>query len=425
MKRLLILNYYHPPQGGVHRIVKFIKYLPDNNWQPIVIAPYPRGIYRYDDSLSKDLQQSQVFRTPSLDPMHLSFSRIDPQTVSRHRGFIGLINNFFIPDNKIGWVPFAVQAALKIFRQNPFDAIFSSAPPFSSHLAGLYIKRLVSRPLICDFRDAWSQPNTLNRGYSSFRLHLNRSIEGSVVRQADMITAINAPILEGLKNIGLKKSAAKVILPQGFDPLDFPLNNTRPRSDKFTIAYTGSLTKYRRIDVLAQALRELLQRKQQLTQKIKIIVAGVYKSEDLAIARHLGVSDYFEFKGHLAHDRTIEILEEATILWFTIGREEGPTVSTSKVYEYLGARKPILASVPGFSPAAQLIRETSTGTVVDPDDYLGLADLIERFFHQWQANRTVFRPDAKALQKYDRRLITSRLAAHLDRLTAEDDAPVI
>ncbi|MDQ7797806.1 MAG: glycosyltransferase [Candidatus Edwardsbacteria bacterium] len=416
MKRLLVLNYYHPPQGGVHRVVKFIKYLPQNGWQPVVIAPHPRGIYRYDDSLSKDLRQAQVFRTGSLDPMHLSSSRIDPETVSRHRGFIELINNFFIPDNKIGWVPFAVQAALKIFRQEPFDAIFSSAPPFSSHLAGLSIKRLVSRPLVCDFRDAWSQPNTLNRGYSSLRLHLNRRLEGLVVRQADMITAINAPILEGLQNIGLKKASAKVVLPQGFDPLDFLPEDSRPGSDSFIIAYTGSLTKYRRIDVLARALRELLQRRPPLAKKIKIILAGVYKPEDLAIARQLGLSEYFEFRGHLAHDRIIEILEAATVLWFTIGREEGPTVSTSKVYEYLGARKPILASIPDSSPAAQLIRETGTGTVLDPDDHLGLADQIGQLFHQWQNQRPVFHPDDKARQKYDRRLITQQLAARLNRL---------
>ena len=40
-KKLLIITYYWPPSGGpgVQRWLKFVKYLPDFNIQPIVYIP--------------------------------------------------------------------------------------------------------------------------------------------------------------------------------------------------------------------------------------------------------------------------------------------------------------------------------------------------------------------------------------------------
>ncbi|MCS4471994.1 hypothetical protein JQ032_01445 [Clostridium botulinum] len=40
MKKVLIIAYYFPPLGwsGVQRTLKFVKYLKDFGWQPIVVT---------------------------------------------------------------------------------------------------------------------------------------------------------------------------------------------------------------------------------------------------------------------------------------------------------------------------------------------------------------------------------------------------
>ncbi|MDI6739276.1 MAG: glycosyl transferase family 1, partial [Candidatus Edwardsbacteria bacterium] len=171
MKRLLVLSYYFPPLGmsGVQRVLKLVKYLPRFGWQPVVVTPGFTGTYAYDQDLLAEAA-APVFRTFSLDPLFLSPQKHDAGLAAR-RGFLAWLNHWFIPDNKIGWIPFAVRAGMRAAQRYPIDAILSSAPPYSSHLAGVILKRALGKPLVSDFRDSWtnytwvSYPTRFHRYY--------------------------------------------------------------------------------------------------------------------------------------------------------------------------------------------------------------------------------------------------------------------
>jgi len=64
--------------------------------------------------------------------------------------------NFFIPDARKGWIPYAVKAAEKILALEPIDAIISTGPPHSTHLAAWQLKQKFKLPWIADFRDPWT-----------------------------------------------------------------------------------------------------------------------------------------------------------------------------------------------------------------------------------------------------------------------------
>jgi hypothetical protein len=137
--------------------------------------------------------------------------------------------------------------------------------------------------------------------------------------------------------------------------------------------------------------------------------------------RKAGLEGRIRAWGFLPHDRIVEMLRRADALWMTVGRNEGPTVSTSKIYEYLGARKPILASVPSDGPAAALIRETGSGQVLDPEDHVSLSRAIAGLCRLRRSGQRAYHGDPAALARYDRREIARRLAGMLDEMVGRSE----
>jgi len=91
-------------------------------------------------------------------------------------------------------------------------------------------------------------------------------------------------------------------------------------------------------------------------------------------------------------------------------------VLTGKVFEYLGAGRPILALAPLDGPAAALIRESQTGTVVDAADVATISQTLEKLYDLWADNKLVYAPNETVVAQYNRRTQTGQLAALFDQL---------
>lgn len=418
MKNLLVLSYYFPPLGmsGVQRTLKFVKYLPENGWHPIVVTPNHRGNYGHDPALLAEVPGADVFRTFSLDPLFLSPPRLGPQSVNKQRGLINLVNAAFLPDNKIGWIPFAVAAGLRIARLMKIDAVYSTAPPYSSHVAAMLIARALRRPLITDYRDAWSQDNPLARRPARIQQRIDRWLEHCVTNHSRMVMAINQEIIDGLRAADPGGSKFHCI-PHGFDPADFAgLPRPDPRQH-FTIAYSGTFTGDRNPEALAAAVRLLAQERPALAADIRIVIAGAHRSQDPGIIERMGLADTFTFRSFLPHHECLAITAKADALWLVIGATEGPTVSSSKLYEYLGAGKPIIASIPANCAAARIIQRTNAGVIVAPGDHRLLAGEIARLYDAKAAGRSVYQPVNVEISTYDRRMIARQFARLLDTVS--------
>lgn len=415
MKRLLVLSYYFPPMGmsGVQRTLKFVKYLPEFGWQPMVLTIKPCGSYGYDPALLDEIPNTEIIRTPSLDPLYLSPSRQRPIAAAR-RGIVAVLNRFFVPDNKLGWIPFALSRGLSFAKKNNVDAIYSTAPPFSSHLAALALKNILRKPLICDFRDAWT--NNPQASYASpLHKYLDLYLEKKVLRSSDRVVAINQEIVDSFiakhPEIGPEKFT---ILPQGFDPADF--EGVKPlKSPKFNIVYTGTFVGKRTPQPLLTALSTIRRSHPQIFNDIQVIFAGTHRKQDIDIVRQARLDQTVEFKGYLPHRESIALLIGADLLWLVIDPCEGNTVATSKLYEYLGAKKPILANVPEDGAAAKLIKETSSGTIIPNTEPDSMAVKIVEYYDLYKKNKNNSLPTG--IDIYNRRNIAGLLSDELNRLT--------
>src|SRR5690606_15452679 len=121
MKKVLIIAYYWPPAGGpgVQRWLKFVKYLPDFEIEPIVYVPENATYPILDQELESEINKNiTILKQPINEPYKLAsiFSKKSTTTISsgiikaeKKQSFVEKIllnvrGNFFIPDARVGWV---------------------------------------------------------------------------------------------------------------------------------------------------------------------------------------------------------------------------------------------------------------------------------------------------------------------------------
>ncbi len=95
---------------------------------------------------------------------------------------------------------------------------------------------------------------------------------------------------------------------------------------------------------------------------------------------------------------------EALLLLIPDAGGRGRGVLSGKVFEYIAARRPILAAVPPDGAAAELIRETGAGVVAAPDDVDALRDALVELDRRFRNGGL---PDVELSEEWRRRLARS------------------
>lgn len=415
-RRVLVIAYYFPPMGlsGVQRTAKFVKFLPKFGWQPTVITSEPRGYFAFDDSLWSEIQDAgiEVIRAGGWDPTRLFRKRrvVALPNECRRRWFSAVSQLLFIPDNKIGWYPAAVNAGRVALRKKPHDVIFSTAPPYTAHLVGRTLSRRTGVPLVLDFRDDWVG-NPRHVYATTLHRSLSARLERKALRTARGIVVINDQIRRNLvaRNADVVPSSSVHVISQGFDPEDFDgpaAKNSRP--ERFTLLYSGVFYDAQTPVFFLQALADLFTRRADLRERIDAVFAGLLPESALESARELGVDANVRHVGYLPHDELLQHLVSADVLWMTVGRQEGAeTISTGKLFEYFGSRKPVLGLVPRGAAREALVHY-GAAAIVEPDSVAEISAAIERLYDAWERGDLPDPSDA-AVEQYDRIALTERL----------------
>ena len=419
-RRVLVVAYYFPPMGlsGVQRIAKLVKYLPQSGWEPTVLSVKPRGYFAYDESLAREMQDAgiRVIRTRSVDPTRL-FGR--SQTVAlpeegRRKRLAHLSQWVFVPDNKVGWIPFAWKAGQALLRAERFDAILSTAPPYTAHLIGALLARAFDLPLLLDYRDDWVG-NPRHTYPTRFHRFLNRFLEGWAMRSAAGAMTINEPIRQSISRRSPRTPV--YIVPQGYDPSDFNLpDHGSELSTQATCSerpvmrwvYSGVFYDAQTPDYFLRALAVFLYKHPLARREVQARFVGLVPQTSQALAKQLGLEDVVHYTGYLSHNEAVGEVKAADVLWMTIGRRPGAEgISTSKLFEYFGARKPILALVPEGA-ARDALQPHGASLVVPPDDVSSIADALETWYGAWKEGRLPD-PDWTYVQSFDRQAIAQRV----------------
>lgn len=426
IRRVLIVAYYFPPMGlsGVQRVAKFAKYLPQHGWEPTILTVKPGGYYAFDASLSEEIEQAdiQVVRTSSLDPTRLFGRRqsVDMPGAARRKWWRRFTQLLFIPDNKIGWFPMAFRRGRRLLRDQDFDAIFSSGPPYTAHLIASALSRRTGTPLVVDYRDDWI--GSTHHGYpTALHRRLHERLEDRVIRQTARVVTINPYIQQALVRRHPQKRDAVRVIPHGFDPQDFadeaahggaelpePANDREP-SNRMTFLYSGVFYDAQQPDSFLRALAQLFERHPEARTSITAKFAGHFPTSGRALVRRLGIDNNVRLYGYLPHAQVVRLLKDADVLWMAVGRQEGEKqVSTSKLFEYFGSRKPVLGLVPSGA-AKDAIAAYGAGICTPPDAIGAVTDALDGLYRQWKGG-TLPIPDEEDVRPFDRQNLAAQLA---------------
>lgn len=318
--RILFIAYYFPPLGGVGviRVSKFIKYLKRKGYEISVITIRDIPYYLYDKDLLKEIEGINIYQTESLDFARLLYHLgIRKKFSYAGTSYSHFLNKLLFPDAKIGFLPFAYSLSKKIIEKEKPSYIFATAPPYTSLLIGLLLKKSFSLPLISDFRDPY--PTGIIPPPFYFRKILN-SLRDKIVRNSDIVLSCH---YENLKYLGNRA----IWLPNGYDPEDFILKgwNFPTRS----ILYAGNLDKNsQEIFLLAEDLKE--------SSDLKIYLVG---NIDSSLKKEIINYSNVVYLGTFPHKEVCSLMKGADYLLYLSKPNQ---IVGLKLFEYIGAQKPII-----------------------------------------------------------------------------------
>lgn len=420
MPRLLLVSYYYPPSGGsgVQRPLKMSRYLPDFGWDVTVLtvdpdyAAYPNP----DPSLLADVPPAvRVVRTRAWDPYAAYARLLGKQKAdlvgvgglkaagdagARQRLAAWLRANVFLPDARVGWVPFALRRARQLHADRPFDAVFTTAPPMSLHLVGLAFAPATGVPWVADFRDPWTDRYDVQRlPRARAALAFDRRMERAVLRRASRVVTVSPALARSLE---VRRGASVDVLPNGFDEADFAAPAPALDTGVFTLAFVGNLVEHYDLAALWAALARL--KAEGALEGVRLRLVGNLAAPLRAAAEAAGLAPHLDEVPYVPHAEAVAEMRRASALLLPIPRADGAEgILTGKLFEYLAAGRPLVGIGPPEGDAAEIVASAEAGAFFGWDDADGLHAYLARLLAAHRAGTPALGAAPRAARAYSRR----------------------
>jgi hypothetical protein len=374
----LLITYYWPPAGGagVHRWLRMSRYFKENNVNLHVYCPQDAAWPIIDTQLNAEVSSDlTIVRRKIFEPHRYLGSKNNPNkgagiTQNQKAGLIQRLiiwirGNLFIPDARVCWIRPSARFLKNYLKEHPeIDTVISTGPPHSMHLIARRLKsHFPQLNWVADFRDPWTEidfyQELLPGKWADSR---HKRLEKAVLSEANTIVTVSAACAEGLSSIVGRKVE---VVTNGFIFPDFDEKQVE-LDKKFTIAHFGSMPYSRNPAALWIALENLLLRLPALREHLEIKLVGSVDFKIHEILEEKGLATYVNSISSVSHAESLQ-LQLQTQLLLLIANNSGNTkgILTGKFFEYLGAKRPILAIGEKESDLAQAMHNTQAGFFAD------------------------------------------------------------
>ena len=420
-KKVLIVTYYWPPAGGpgVQRWLKFIKYLPDFNIEPIVYIPKNPTYPILDESLTSEVSDHlTILSQPIKEPYRFArlLSKNKSNTISKgiikekksqsviEKLMLFVRGNYFIPDARKTWIKPSVAFLSGYIAKENINIVITTGPPHSMHLIGLQLKKRLGVKWLADFRDPWTSIGYHKQLKLTTRSQQNhKKLESEVLNTADKVIVTSFTTKKEFESITNKPIE---VITNGYDKHDIGHVDL---DIKFTMSHIGSLLSKRNPEVLWQVLKDLVLEHHGFSNNFQLNLVGTVSEEVLESIAYNKLSDYNNDVGYLSHKESVTIQKKSQILLLIeIDSDETKGIIPGKLFEYMASNRPIIAIGPDASDVEVIIKDTNTGKYFSYNDYDALKSTILNYFSAYKKGELQSHPIG--LQKYSRRNLTKTLA---------------
>ncbi|HVP36415.1 MAG TPA: glycosyltransferase [Terriglobales bacterium] len=447
-KKVLIIAYNFPPLGGggVQRTLKFSRYLPLFSWEPTVLTVSNPYAPLWDYSLVKELPTDlQVFKAPAFElsrwenrffslfkagsksgtekkekGSHIPLE-VEPSP-SNLRANLKKIYGFLtfwlrVPDDQVGWVPAAILEGLSLLRSKKIDLIYTTSPPHSSQLIGLFLSKLSGKPWVADFRDDWLEDEQRISHYPGFYLKMEKKLGERLINSTSCMIA-NTEFKKEVYDRNYPQAKRIEVIQNGFDAEDLMKagqNQDKWQDGKFHLCHTGYF--YPGIALpFFETLKEFLLEHPELRGKIQIDLVGYLEKEyqDAITKNQLG--DVIKLWGYVEHLSSINFLLKSHLLLHLIGSdgEFWKGVVAGKLYEYLASGKPILSFAPGGGESEKMIQQAKSGWVLDLNNRTGIKRKLKELYELFLKGELKVEQNKSYVEGFERKNLTRKLSLVFD-----------
>lgn len=426
MHKVLIISYYWPPAGGpgVQRWLKFVKYLPEFQIHPVVYIPENPKYPITDNSLLKEIPEHvTVYQNKIFEPYNLAGFLSKSKTKQISSGVISNSNasllektllwirgNMFIPDARKYWVKPSVRFLKDIIKKEQIDTIITTGPPHSLHLIGLELKRILDVKWLADFRDPWTSigyHSKLRLTKASQKKH--RELEIKVACSCDKLLVTSKTTKVEFESITSKPIH---VITNGYDipESDLPFSAL---DKKFTLSHIGSLLTGRNPENLWKVLLEIIDENEAFRNVFQLNLIGVVGNDVLKCIHDNGLKSYTRIKEYVTHEEAVNYQRKSQLLLLAeIDSPDTRGIIPGKLFEYLAAKRPILAIGPTDWEVAEIVTRTNSGVIFNYNSASDLKAVLLNWFHLYQQGKLMV--SSVNIKAYNRRMLTAKLAELLE-----------
>ncbi|MCI0433656.1 MAG: glycosyltransferase family 4 protein [Gemmatimonadetes bacterium] len=281
----------------------------------------------------------------------------------------------WLPDDRQGWMAAAIHRGRQLAR-NGFDVLYSSAPPYSVHLAGLMIRRRMKARWIAEFRDPWTdnpwKPRFVRTRWSDA---IDRWLERRCLMRADHVVSVTESVASLFRaRPGIDPDRIVVVrngieIPQNIVPANGTGNGR--------ILYVGNLYHARDPRPFLRSLASLHDSGRLPAGAGVDFVGACSHFQGVAIpefAAGLGIGELVNVQEPVPHEVCLRMMRDASVLLLLA--QDQPLQVPNKLYEYLGAGRRILAIADRAGETARMLEEVGGHQIVDGSDDAALKAAI-------------------------------------------------
>lgn len=416
MKNLLMIAYHFPPvrvSSGIQRTLKFATYLRDHGWKAQVLTVTPSAYEKVsDDQLHEIPADVVVKRAFTLDTAkHLSVK-------GRYLGWLAL------PDRWVSWCIAGTWAGLGMIRRFRPRVIWSTYPIATAHLLGLILHRLTGIPWVADFRDSMTEDNYPTNPRQRW---VYRWIERQTIKHCSRaVFTTPGAIRMYAERYPEIPSSRWALIPNGYDEENFAraeasgeyLQAVADKSDQIVLLHSGVLYPSERDPTqFFAALAELKKTGKLLAGQVRVVLRAT-GHDDLhsRLITENGLEDIVFLEPSIGYEAALaEMLTVDGLLVFQASNCNHQI--PAKIYEYLRARRPILALTDPAGDTARVLYDAGLQSVVPLDDQRAIAEKLAGFIDDIRRHRAAVASNDKIIE-HSRQARTRILAELLDEISS-------
>ncbi len=442
---VLLVTYSFPPAGGVGvlRAASLARYLPAEGIRLDVLTTRNASAVGTDSALLKDIpDEVTVHRTVTLD-LPFGIKKWLKKRIIRANSPAGgapatpaagnpsflkrALQDVLLPDPQVTWLPVLTRAARRIVRARNIDLVLITVPPFSSVLLVARLRKsFPGLPIVVDFRDEWLSTtlDLVSFSRSERAMTVARDAEATAVTNATAVVAVTEAARREIRSRYPQEPDSKFhLIPNGFDATRLHRSANSPPSQpqhRLVVAYIGSVYGSTEPSTLVEALRSL---PPEMMSAFKLRFIGRIEEPRFRDAL-LQLGDMVELSGFLPQQEALAAVIEAD---YALLITHDPLNVSAKFYDYIGAGKPILATVHPDGEVRRLLEGLRAGWWAGSRDVDAIRQLFLDAAKRGHAVQLDFHPDTQKIAQYERRILAVRYAHLLRSIagrTTQSDAPV-